>query len=75
MDIYGVHFLNEYLEFSKEWLAECNRLLKPNGSIYIFMGIRYISYIYHILEDDLGLFFSCRQHCIRVTDGAKRSKI
>lgn len=47
----------EYLEFSKEWLAECNRLLKPNGSIYIFMGIRYISYIYQILEDDLGLDF------------------
>lgn len=48
---------NEYLEFSKKWLSECNRLLKPNGSIYIFMGIRYISYIYQILEDDLGLDF------------------
>lgn len=47
----------EYLEFSKEWLAECNRLLKPNGSIYIFMGIRYISYIYQILEDELCLDF------------------
>lgn len=47
----------EYLEFSKEWLSECNRLLKPNGTIYIFMGIRYISYIYQILEDDLGLDF------------------
>ena len=48
---------NIFGEFSKEWLAECNRLLKPNGSIYIFMGIRYISYIYQILEDDLGLDF------------------
>lgn len=47
----------EYLEFSKEWLSECNRLLKPNGSIYIFMGIRFISYIYQILEDDLSLNF------------------
>ena len=47
----------DYLEFSKEWLSECNRLLKPNGTIYIFMGIRYISYIYQILEDDLGLDF------------------
>lgn len=47
----------EYLEFSKEWLSECNRLLKPNGTIYIFMGIRFISYIYQILEDDLGLDF------------------
>ena len=47
----------EYIEFSKKWLNECNRILKPDGSIYIFMGVRFISYIYQILEDQLGLDF------------------
>ena len=47
----------EYIEFSKKWLNDCNRILKPDGSIYIFMGVRFISYIYQILEDQLGLDF------------------
>ena len=25
----------EYIQFTKEWLAECYRVLKPHGSIYI----------------------------------------
>lgn len=37
---------DEYIEFSKQWLSEANRILKLNGTIYIFMGMRYISYIY-----------------------------
>ena len=48
----------EYISFSKEWLKEANRVLKDNGSIYVFMGMRYISYIYDILEHDLGLYFN-----------------
>ena len=48
----------DYISFSREWLTEANRVLKDNGSIYIFMGMKYISYIYQILENDLGLYFN-----------------
>ena len=40
---------DEYLDFSKRWLNEASRVLTDNGSIYVFMGVRYISYIYTIL--------------------------
>ena len=48
----------DYIKFSKEWLGECKRILKPDGTIYVFMGMRYISYIYSILEQDLGFTFN-----------------
>jgi len=51
---------DEYLAFTREWLNEAKRVLNPNGTIYLFMGVRYISYIYiyEILERELGLFFN-----------------
>lgn len=49
---------DEYLEFSRIWLKEAKRILKDNGSIYIFMGVKYISYIYTILEKELNLNFN-----------------
>ena len=49
---------DEYLEFSRSWLRETRRILKPNGTIYIFMGFRFISYLYDILEQDCGMFFN-----------------
>ena len=48
----------DYLTFSRNWLSEAKRVLKPSGSIYLFMGVRYISYIYIILEQELGLHFN-----------------
>ena len=48
----------EYLQFSREWLTEAKRVLKKSGTIYIFMGMRYISYIYSILEQELGMHFN-----------------
>lgn len=48
----------EYLNFSRQWLTEANRILKDNGTIYVFMGMRYISYIYVILEQELGMTFN-----------------
>ncbi|WAR45612.1 DNA-methyltransferase [Methylomonas rapida] len=48
----------EYIDFSRCWLKESCRLLKPNGSIYVFMGFRFISYLYDILDRDLGMFFN-----------------
>ncbi|MFW7403720.1 DNA-methyltransferase [Vagococcus fluvialis] len=49
---------DDYLKWSKEWLTECNRVLKSDGTIYVFMGVRFISYIYTILERDLGMHFN-----------------
>ena len=49
---------NQYLDFSHSWLSESKRILKDNGTIYVFMGMRYISYIYSILERDLGFHFN-----------------
>ena len=49
---------NEYLDFSRKWLAQAKRVLKDNGSIYLFMGVRYISYIYIILEQELEMTFN-----------------
>ncbi|MDW2892223.1 site-specific DNA-methyltransferase [Mesomycoplasma ovipneumoniae] len=48
----------EYLEFSRQWLTEAKRILKDDGTIYIFMGMRYISYIYIILERELNMHFN-----------------
>lgn len=49
---------NEYLDFSRLWLKEAHRVLADNGSIYVFMGMRYISYIYSILEQELNMNFN-----------------
>ena len=46
----------QYLEFSKQWLLEAKRILKPTGTIYVFMGMQYISYIYQLLDKELGFF-------------------
>lgn len=48
----------DYLDFTQKWLHEAYRLLKPQGTIYVFMGFRFIAYLYSILERDLGLFFN-----------------
>jgi DNA modification methylase len=45
---------DEYLEFSKLWLLEADRLLKGTGTIYVFMGVKFISYIYDLLSRELG---------------------
>lgn len=48
----------DFIAFSREWLKEASRILTQDGSIYVFMGMKYISYIYSILEKELGLFFN-----------------
>jgi len=48
----------EYLDFSRMWLSQAHRVLKPTGSIYVFMGVRFISYLYDIMHRDLGMFFN-----------------
>ncbi|MFZ6816480.1 DNA-methyltransferase [Undibacterium sp. Rencai35W] len=49
---------DEYMKFTQDWLREAKRVLKPNGTIYVFMGVRFISYIYDIMDRELGLFFN-----------------
>ena len=48
----------EYLNFSKKWISEAVRVLTDDGSIYVFMGMRYISYIFIILEQEFKLNFN-----------------
>lgn len=48
----------EYLDFSRKWLTEAKRVLTDDGTIYVFMGMRYISYIYSILEQELCMYFN-----------------
>ena len=48
----------EYLDFSRIWMREAKRVLKSDGTMYIFMGMRYISYIYSILEQEMGMTFN-----------------
>lgn len=46
----------DYAAFSRQWLAEAKRVLKPSGSMYIFSGWNYLKDILIALDDlDLGL--------------------
>lgn len=49
---------DEYLAFSSAWLKQAHRVLKPHGTIYVFMGVRFISYLYAILDQPLGMYFN-----------------
>jgi len=48
----------EYIEFTRLWLSEVKRVLKSDGTIYVFMGVRFISYLYDILDRELKFFFN-----------------
>lgn len=49
---------HHYEEFTESWLRQATRVLKPTGSIYVFMGVRFISSLYRMLEDNLLLNFN-----------------
>lgn len=49
---------DDYLEFTRQWTSEAKRVLKDDGSIYVFMGVRFISYLYDILDREQELFFN-----------------
>ncbi len=48
----------DYLKFTRKWLSEAKRVLKPTGTVYVFMGVRFISYLYDILDKELEMFFN-----------------
>jgi site-specific DNA-methyltransferase (adenine-specific) len=48
----------DYLQFSRSWLTEARRVLSPTGTLYVFMGVRFISYLYDMLDRELGMHFN-----------------
>lgn len=48
---------HEYEDFTLQWLSQCRRVLKPTGSIYVFMGVRFISKLFLMLEE-MGFLFN-----------------
>lgn len=42
---------HEYEQFTLDWLIESKRVLKDTGSIYVFMGVRFISRLFLILQE------------------------
>jgi site-specific DNA-methyltransferase (adenine-specific) len=49
---------HEYETFTRNWLTQAVRVLKPTGSIYVFMGVRFIAKLFLMLENDFGLLFN-----------------
>lgn len=49
---------HDYEHFTQEWLKQALRVLKPTGSLYVFMGVRFIARLYLMLEADFGLQFN-----------------
>ena len=48
----------EYRAFTENWLSEAVRVLKPSGSIYVFMGVRFIARLFVMMEEDFELNFN-----------------
>ncbi len=44
-----------YRDFTRAWLREAVRVLKPQGSLYIFMGVGFIARLQVMLEEEFGL--------------------
>jgi len=49
---------DDYLMFSRQWLSEAFRVLKKTGTLYVFMGVRFISYFYDIMDRELSMLFN-----------------
>ena len=45
----------DYRSFTEGWLREAVRLLKPGGSLYCFMGVKFIARLYLMLEEEFNL--------------------
>ena len=48
--------IEDYKNFTKEWLSQCKRILKKNGSIWVIGGMQCIYTIGSIMQD-LGFWF------------------
>lgn len=45
---------NNYLAWTKDWMAACVRVLKPHGSFFIAIGDEYAAHV-RLIGDELGL--------------------
>jgi len=45
-----------YIDWTRQWMTACNKVLKPTGSFYIAIGDDYAAYVKMIAEDELKLF-------------------
>ena len=48
----------EYEEFTRRWLEQAVRLLKPTGSLYVFMGVGFIARLFLLLQESFELTFN-----------------
>ena len=64
---------DQYLDFSRSWLKEIDRVLKPTGTIYVFMGVQFISYLYDIINRELDYQFNA-WICWHYTQGMGKKK-
>lgn len=64
---------DDYIDFTQQWLKEATRVLKPTGTIYVFMGFRFISYLYKVMEKDNNLLFN-NWICWYYTQGIGKKK-
>ena len=55
---HDIRGFEEYLSFSRNWLAQAHRILKPTGTLYVFMGFRFISYLYDIIDRGFQMYFN-----------------
>ena len=46
---------SDYHQFTAAWLTQINRVLKPGGSLFCFMGVKYIARLYVTLEEELAM--------------------
>jgi DNA modification methylase len=48
----------EYESFTRRWLTEAVRLMRPEASLYVFMGVGFIARLFLLLQKDFGLHFN-----------------
>jgi site-specific DNA-methyltransferase (adenine-specific) len=48
----------EYERFTRRWLVEAVRLMRPGASLYAFMGVQFIARLFTILQEELALSFN-----------------
>lgn len=51
-------YLNSSKRSFDDFYREAKRILRPDGTIYVFMGMRYVSFVYAILEQELKMNFN-----------------
>ncbi|MBN2714728.1 MAG: site-specific DNA-methyltransferase [Deltaproteobacteria bacterium] len=62
-----------YLSFTRAWLGQAHRILREDGTLYVFMGVRFVSYLYDILDRELEMHFNS-WICWHYTQGLGRKK-